>query len=84
MESVNIHIRENDSSSMCVTGFLLEPATETLQKTQHSRHRIVSEGIKKGVNAIVQKSGSIKAFLHHARLQTRYVYECNWSSLLVG
>ena len=84
VESVNIHIRENDSSSMCVTGFLLEPATETLQKTQHSRHRIVSEGIKKGVNTIVQKSGSIKAFLHHARLQMRYVYECNWSSLLVG
>ena len=74
VESVNIHIREHDSScSMCVTGFLLEPATETLQKTQHSRHRIVSEGIKKGVNTIIQKCGSLKAFLHHARLQMRYV-----------
>ena len=76
VESVNVHIREDDSScSMCVTGFLQEPATKTLQKAQHSRHRIVSERIKKGVNAIAQKCGLLKTFLHHARLQMRY--ECN-------
>ena len=75
VEGVNIHIREDDSScSICVTGFLLEPAIETFQKTQHSRCKIVSERIKKALNVFTQKCGSLKVFLHHARLQIRYAY----------
>ena len=72
VEGVNIHIREDDSTcSICVTGFLLEPATEKLQETQHSRHRIVSEKIKNSLNAFVQRCGSLKVFLHHTNLQMR-------------
>ena len=68
VEGVNIHIREGESScSVCVTGFLLKPATETLQEAQNSRHRIVSEKIKKALNTLVPKCGSLKVFLHHAR-----------------
>ena len=73
VESVNIHIREDDSScSFCVTGFLQGPATESLQETQHLRHRVVSEKIKKALNALIQKCGSLKVFLHHAKIQIRY------------
>ena len=74
VEGVNIHIRKDDSScSICVTGFLQEPATETLQETQHSRHGIVSEKIRKSLNALVQRCGSLKVFLHHASLRMRYI-----------
>ena len=73
VEGVNIHIREDDSSCfVCVTGFLQEAATETLQQAQNLRHRIVSERIKKALNTLVQECGSLKVFLHHARLQMRY------------
>ena len=72
VEGVNIHIRKDYSScSICVTGFLQEPTTETLQEAQHSRHGIVSEKIKKSFNALVQRCGSLKVFLHHASLQMR-------------
>ena len=72
VEGVNIHIREGESScSVCVTGFLQEPATKTLQETQHSRHKIISEKMKTSFNALVQRCGSLKVFLHHARLQMR-------------
>ena len=70
VEGVNIHIREDDSScSICVTGFLLEPATEALR---HSRYRIVSGRLKNALNVLTQKCGSLKVFLHHARSQMRY------------
>ena len=79
VEGINIHIREDDRScSICVTGFLLKPATENLQET---RHRIVSERIKKALFVLAHRSGSLKVFLHHTRLQMRYA--CNWSGLLV-
>ena len=72
VEGVNVHIRQDDTScSICVTGFLQEPTTETLQETQHSRHGIVSEKIEKSFNALVQRCGSLKVFLHHASLQMR-------------
>ena len=72
VEGVNIHVRKDDSNcSVCVTGFLQEPATETLQETQHSRHRTVSEKIRRSLNALVQRCGSLKVFLHHASLQMR-------------
>ena len=72
VEGVNIHVRKDDSNcSVCVTGFLQEPATETLQETQHSRHRTVSEKIRRSLNALVQRCGSFKIFLHHASLQMR-------------
>ena len=72
VEGVNIHIREVDSScSVCMTGFLQEPATKTLQETQHSRHKIISEKSKTSFNTLVQRCGSLKVFLHHARLQMR-------------
>ena len=79
VESVNIHVRKDDNScSVCVTGFLQGPATETLQETQHSRHRIVSEKIKKALNVLVQKCGSLKVFLHHAKIQMRYAYKLSY------
>ena len=72
VEGVNIHVRKDDSNcSVCVTGFLQEPATETLQETQHSRHRTVSEKIRRSLNALVQRCGSLKVFLRHANLQMR-------------
>ena len=74
VEGVNIHVRnDGSSSSICVTGFLQEPTFETLQETQHSRHGIVSEKIRKSLNALVQRCGSLKVFLHHASLQIRYI-----------
>ena len=80
VESVNIHIREdNRSCSFGVTGFLQGPATENLKETQHSRHRVVSEKIKKALNVLVQKCGSLKVFLHHARLQMRYAFNLSCS-----
>ena len=80
VESVNIHIREDDHScSFCVTGFLQKAATETLQETQHARLRIVSEKIKKALNVLVQKCGSLKVFLHNARLQMRYAWNLSCS-----
>ena len=73
VEGVDIHIREDESScSFCVTGFLQEAATETLQEAQNLRLKIVSERIRKALNALVQKCGSLKVFLHCARLQMRY------------
>ena len=73
VEGVNIHIREDDSScSVCVTGFLQGPATEKLRRIQYSRHKIVSEKIKKVLEALAKKCGTIKVLLHHARLQMRY------------
>lgn len=78
VEGVNIHIREDDSScSFSVTGFLQEPATEKLQKRQHSRHRIVSEKIKKALKTLVQKCGTLKVLLYCARLQMRYSKTCS-------
>ena len=77
VEGVNIHIRKDESScSICVMGFLQEPTFETLQETQHSRHRTVSEKIKKSFNALVQRCGSLNVFLHHASLQMRYMKPC--------
>ena len=73
VEGVDIHIREDESScSFCVTGFLQEAATETLQEVQNLRLKIVSERIRKALNALVRKCGSLKVFLHCARLQMRY------------
>ena len=73
VEGVDIHIREDESScSFCVTGFLQEAATETLQEAQNLRLKIVSERIRKALNALVRKCGSLKVFLHCARLQMRY------------
>ena len=73
VEGVDIHIREDESScSFCVTGFLQEAATETLQEAQNLRLKIVSERIRKALNALVQKCGSLKVFLHCARWQMRY------------
>ena len=73
VEGVDIHIRDDESScSFCVTGFLQEAATETLQEVQNLRLKIVSERIRKALNALVQKCGSLKVFLHCARLQMRY------------
>ena len=74
VEGVNIHIQQDDSScSICVMGFLQEPTFETLQETQRSKHGIASEKIKKSFNALVQRCGSLKVFLHHASLQMRYI-----------
>lgn len=82
VEGVDIHIREDESScSFCVTRFLQEAATVTLQDAQHPRLKIVCERIRKTLNALVQKCGSLKVFLHHARLKMRYA--CYSSCLLV-
>ena len=72
VEGFDIHIREDGSScSICVTGNLLVPATEKLQKIQHLRCKTVSDRIKKAVNILLLRCGSLKVFLHHARLQMR-------------
>ena len=75
-EGVNIHIREDGSScSICVTGYLVEPTTERLRKTQHLRHRTVSERVGKALNILVQKCGSPLVFLHHAKPENNEVLE---------
>jgi len=72
IEGFNIHIREDSSiCSICVTGNLLVPATEKLQEMQHLRRRSVSERIKEAVSILLQRCGSPKVFLQHARLQMR-------------
>jgi len=72
IEGFNIHIREDSSScSICVTGNLMVPATEKLQEMQHLRHRTVSERIKEAFSILLQRCGSPKVFLQHARLQMR-------------
>jgi len=72
VEGFDIHIREDGSScSICVTGNLLVPATEKLQKIQRLRCKTVSDRIKKAVNILLLRCGSLKVFLHHARLQMR-------------
>ena len=69
MEGVYVHIREDHHScSVCVTGFLQEPATEKLKNSQSSRLILISEQVKKAVNLLMQRCGSLKAFLHHARM----------------
>ena len=73
VEGVHVHIKKD--SSVCVTGYLQEPTTETLKRIQYSRLSTVTERVIKAVNILLQRCGSPSTFIHCASIQTRLAKE---------
>lgn len=71
VEGVHVHIKED--ASVYVTGYIQEPATETLKRSQYSKLSTVTQRIIKAINILLQRCGSPSTFLLHGLIQTRLV-----------
>ena len=81
VEGVHVHIKKD--SSVCVTGYLQEPTTETLKQSQYSRFSTVTERVIKAVNILLQRCGSPSTFILCASIQTRLAKENMILTLIV-
>ena len=66
-----VHVQIKEDCSVCVTGFIQEPTTETLKRIQYPRLTTVAERVIQALNVLWQRCGSPNTFLQYAMIQTR-------------
>ena len=66
-----VHVQLKEDNSLCVTGFIQEPTTETLKRSQYLRLNTVAERVIQAFNVLWQRCGSPSTFIQHALIQTR-------------
>ena len=66
-----VHVQIKEDCSVCVTGFIQEPTTETLKRSQYPRLITVAERVIQAFNVLWQRCGSPNTFLQYALIQTR-------------
>ena len=69
VEGVHVHIKSD--GSVCVTGYIQEPTTETLKQSQYVNLMTVTERVIQAINVLLRKCGSPRTFLLYASIHTR-------------
>ena len=69
-----MHIRENNNNiTACVTGYFQQQNNNKMTKGDYSRLNVLSEMVMRALDLLVQRCGSLLAFISHAKVHVRLV-----------